>query len=80
MRDLNYTATIPRIATEGDLCPKCQGPMMLSHIMPGRLNFDSRTFECVKCNHVERVLVATDPMCSDGFWVNLGRLSKAARV
>ena len=65
MTDLNCTATIPLIAIESDVCPKCQGPMMLSRIMSGRLNFDSRTFECVKCDHVEKVLVATDPMHSD---------------
>jgi len=74
MPDLNYTATIPLIAIESDVCPKCQGPMMLSRIMPGRLNFDSRTFECVKCNHVEKVLVATDPMHSDVLGWFLGEL------
>jgi hypothetical protein len=46
-------------------CPKCQGAMTLLRIRPGRLNFDARTFECVKCSHVEKVLVATDPMQSD---------------
>jgi hypothetical protein len=39
--------------------------MMLSRIRPGRLNFDFRTFECIKCSHVEKVLVASDPMQSD---------------
>jgi hypothetical protein len=39
--------------------------MMLLRIRPGRLNFDARTFECVKCNHVEKILVETDPMQSD---------------
>jgi hypothetical protein len=32
-----------------------RGPMMLSRIVPGCLNFDSRTFECVRCDHVEKV-------------------------
>jgi hypothetical protein len=40
--------------------------MMLSWIRPARLNFDARTFECVKCSHVEKILVASgDPMQSD---------------
>jgi hypothetical protein len=39
--------------------------MTLLRIRPGRLNFDARTFECVKCSHVEKILVATDPMQSD---------------
>jgi hypothetical protein len=38
--------------------------MMLARIIPGRLNFDLRTFECIKCDHVEKVLVATDPIKS----------------
>jgi len=30
----------------------------------GTYQFDLRTFECVKCDHVEKVLVATDPIRS----------------
>jgi hypothetical protein len=47
---------------------------MLSRIMLGRLNFDARTFECVKCNHVENVFVATDPLQSDVLGWLLGEL------
>jgi hypothetical protein len=64
MADSNDTATTPRIAIESDPCPKCQGPMVLARIMPGRINLDLRTFECVKCDHVEKILVAIDPMRS----------------
>jgi hypothetical protein len=39
--------------------------MMLSRIRPGRMNLDAHTFECVKCSHVETILVASDPMQSD---------------
>lgn len=42
-------------------CLKCQALMVLSRIAPARLGFDSQTFECVQCNHVEKVLAATDP-------------------
>jgi hypothetical protein len=48
--------------------------MMLSRIRPGRLNFDARTFECVKCSHVEKVLVPSDPMQSDALGWLLGEL------
>jgi ssDNA-binding Zn-finger/Zn-ribbon topoisomerase 1 len=58
-----HTASIPLVAVEV-ACPKCQGPMVLARIVPGRLHFDLRTFECVKCDHVEKTLVATDPMRS----------------
>jgi hypothetical protein len=48
--------------------------MMLARIKPGRLNFDLRTFECVKCDHVEKLLVPTDPMHSDILGWLLGEL------
>ncbi len=53
-------SSLPAVAIESQECPKCEGPMMLSRIMPRRLKFDLRTFECVKCDHVEKVLVAID--------------------
>jgi hypothetical protein len=43
----------------------CQGSMTLLCIGPARVNFDARTFECVRCSHVEEILVETDPMQSD---------------
>jgi hypothetical protein len=43
-------------------CPKCPGRMMLARIEPGRADSDLRTFECPKCEHVQRVLV--DPIKS----------------
>src|ERR1035441_9150193 len=60
MADSKYAAAISLIAVESDPCPKCQGPMILARIMPGRLNFDLRAFECVRCNHIEKALVAID--------------------
>jgi hypothetical protein len=38
--------------------------MMLARNMPGPLTLDSPTFECVKCDHAEKALLATDPMHS----------------
>jgi hypothetical protein len=52
----------PRVAIDSPACPKCQVSMMLARIKVGSRNFDSRTFECVKCGHVKKVFVATDPM------------------
>ena len=49
MTNPNSTAAIPLIAIESRQCLKCQGPMVLAHIMSGGLNFDLRTFECAKC-------------------------------
>ena len=44
-------------------CPKCPGRMLLARIEPGPAHSDLRTFECPKCEHVQRVLVE-DPMKS----------------
>lgn len=64
----------PAVAIEGQECPKCQSPMMLSRTMPGRLKFDARTFECVKCEHVGKILVAIDPIQSGVLGWLLGEL------
>jgi hypothetical protein len=38
--------------------------MMLAHTSPGPPGFGHRLFECAKCNNVENVIVADDPMRS----------------
>jgi hypothetical protein len=38
--------------------------MMLAHISPGPTGFELRTFDCAKCDHVEQVAIASDPMKS----------------
>ena len=58
-------SSVPTVTIKSQECPKCQGPMMLSRTMPGRLKFDMRTFACVKCDHVEKVMVAIDPIQSN---------------
>jgi uncharacterized protein (UPF0212 family) len=40
-------------------CPRCHTHMMLARIMPARIGFDIRTFECPRCDHVYEVMVAT---------------------
>ena len=46
------------IQIQRPVCPKCSAHMMLARIMPARLGFDFRTFECPKCDHVHEVMVA----------------------
>jgi transposase-like protein len=48
------------IQIQRPVCPKCSAHMMLARIMPARLGFDLRTFECPKCNYVHEAMVATD--------------------
>ena len=65
-------SSLPTVAIESPECPKCQ--VMLSRTMPGRLKFNLRTFECVNCDHVEKVLVAIDPIQSNVLGWFLGEL------
>jgi ribosomal protein S27AE len=41
-------------------CPRCGALTMLARIMPARVGFDFRTFECPQCAHVHEVMVATE--------------------
>jgi ribosomal protein S27AE len=53
-----YTRPDPSlIPIERPRCPECQGRTMLAHIEPGPDGSDLRTFECSKCEHVQKVLV-----------------------
>jgi hypothetical protein len=45
--------------------PKCQTRMSLARISPGPSGYDHRMFECSKCEHVLKEMIATDPMKSD---------------
>ena len=47
-------------------CPNCRAHMMLARIMPARIGFDLRTFECPKCDHVHEVMVETGASDSHG--------------
>jgi hypothetical protein len=38
--------------------------MRLARISPGPTGFELRTFECAKCDHVEQIAIASDPMKS----------------
>jgi hypothetical protein len=55
-------------------CPKCHSQMKLCRITAARPAFDLRLFVCGKCNHVERVLVRTEPSESPALGWLLGEL------
>jgi hypothetical protein len=38
--------------------------MRLARISPGPTGFELRTFECAKCDHLEQIAIASDPMKS----------------
>jgi hypothetical protein len=52
----------PLIPIERPRCPECSNRMMLARISPASEGYDSRTFECAKCNHTMTRTVARDPM------------------
>jgi hypothetical protein len=59
------------IPIEHPRCPGCQNRMMFSFIMPGPSGYDVRTFECVKCDHIETRMSCSDPMkAGSAGWAN----------
>lgn len=59
---------------EGRRCARCEAQMVLTRITPARLGFNSQAFECVQCDHFEKVLIAADPIQSDVLGWLLGEL------
>ena len=51
-----------RVAIQPHPCPKCLGPMVLTQIKPSRIGYESRTFQGVNCDHVDKVVTATESM------------------
>jgi hypothetical protein len=60
----DYPAAIPLLAIQQLRCPKCRKRMKLVRISPGPTAFELRTFDCSKCDHVEQIAIASDPMKS----------------
>src|ERR1035437_9888853 len=40
-------------------CPKCRTRMMLTRISPVPGGFELRTLDCSKCDHVEKIVIAS---------------------
>jgi hypothetical protein len=51
-----------RAAIKPHPCPKCRGPMLLTHIKPSRIGFERRTFQGLNCDHVDRLVAECDSM------------------
>jgi hypothetical protein len=48
--------------------------MKLANIAPGPKGFELRTFDCSNCDHVEKVIIASDPMKSGDIGWLVGEL------
>jgi hypothetical protein len=70
----DYPAAIPLLAIHGLRCRKCRTRMMLARISPGPTGFEVRTFDCSKCGHVEKIIIALDPMTSGAVGWFVGEL------
>jgi hypothetical protein len=55
----------PLSAIECLRCPHCQTRTNLAGIAPGPAGYELRTFECPRCDRVQRTLVVSDPMSGD---------------
>ena len=50
------------LAIQPHPCPKCFGPMVLTHVKLSRIGFEKRTFEGLNCDHVDKIVTETDAM------------------
>jgi hypothetical protein len=57
----DYPAVIPLLAIQRLRCAKCQARMMLAGISPGPTGFELCTFDCSRCDNVEKIAIASDP-------------------
>ena len=55
-------------------CTKCDEQMMFSVMISGPPGFDIRTFKCIACDHIEKVVVRTNMMN----WINSSELRPPA--
>jgi hypothetical protein len=60
----DYPAAISLLAIQRLRCAKCRTRMMFARISPGPTGFELRTFDCSKRSHVEKIVIALDPMKS----------------
>jgi hypothetical protein len=70
----HFSVESPANEIEGRRCARCEAQMVLARITPARLGFNSQAFECVQCGHLEKVLIAADPIQSDVLGWLLGEL------
>ena len=52
------------LPTQRPRCPKCQMRMSSTAVTDAGGGFEDRTFECMKCRHVETRQIVADPLIS----------------
>ena len=61
---------------ESRLCLMCASEMVAVRVAPARLGINARTFECLQCSRVEKVLEAADPIRSNVIGWLFGELKR----
>ena len=62
INESDFLSNCIAIGRDAHPCPKCLGPMVLTHIKPSQIGYESRTFQGVNCDHVDKVITATEAM------------------
>ena len=58
-------------ATSRPRCPNCQMRLVTAAVEEGPEGFEHRSFECARCGHSERNVIASDPMNTNALgWLN----------
>jgi hypothetical protein len=68
MASLAILFDLSRVAIQLSPCPKCSGPMALTHTKLSRIGYETRTFQGITCDHVYKLETATDSMK----WISSG--------
>ncbi len=74
MPEAHYRSDPSLLPIERPRCPNCQGRMMLAQIEPAPGGADLRSFECLKCDHVQRVQVEDPLKSASTGWTAAGGL------
>jgi hypothetical protein len=57
-------------------CPKCAMRMLTANVQPGPEGFEHRTFECLRCGHSDKKVIACDPLKSGAVGWLAGELGR----
>jgi transposase-like protein len=74
MPEAHYALNPSLLSIERPRCPSCQAHLMLAQIEHSPGDTDLRSFECLKCHQVQRVLVGDPLKSANTGWMAAGGL------
>jgi hypothetical protein len=72
MPKVHFVSGFTPAAIELPRCPKCLSRMLFVRIVTGSSGYDLHTFECATCDHIHKVIAATDRLKPKPFRQILG--------